>query len=317
LGSSLGLAVTSAQFQIGYGEELLDYDPTKNFYVKAPLFTRTPEQPFEEAILSFRKLYDCYQEPLNLCLSGGIDSESMALACLSAQVPFYVSTLRLTNGLNDEDIQHAMAFCRENSIKQNLIDLDIINFFETRQFEEYFFKYNCIGVEIAAQFYFLDQLKGPVIWGGEAFRALCKDGKLYLQLPGQIEAAFHRYFRLKNLAGTPDFHFSTSELSWAFFKNGMSKIQTLYEDDQDPKFYADKLDFYRRAGFDLAERENRSRKRHGFEQVKHFFDTKLAVEGSGYIHKYRNWARARCPIEVKSILVIPTEDPIRKNFVGF
>src|SRR5688500_16123155 len=59
-----------------------------------------------------------------LCLSGGLDSEAMALAFLNANVPFEAAIMAFTGGLNQYDVTHALDFCAEHKIPYQIIEMD-------------------------------------------------------------------------------------------------------------------------------------------------------------------------------------------------
>ncbi|AGH96697.1 asparagine synthase-related protein [Pseudobdellovibrio exovorus] len=304
--------------KLGYGQSFADYNPEEDFCCQLEPLTRVPDNAFAEARLCARELYQKYQRPLNLCLSGGLDSEAMALAFLAEDIPIHVWTLRFNNNLNEEDICHATAFCQHHQIEQKFVDLDVINFYEQRRFEDYLHRYKSMSVEVAVQLWFLDQTPEPVIWGGQGFRALRRpDDEIRLQPITQMEAVFFRYFQYTGKQGTPNFHFHSTPLIWSFFKTSLKLTHRLYPDDHVPEFYADKFQFYKMAGFPLKEISARSQKLHGFEKVKIYFDERLKKQQTDYQRYYRQWAESLYPYSKNARFVLPSIDPIRQQLVHF
>src|SRR5688572_14455846 len=96
-----------------------------------------PGSPFEEAVIAAKKISALLGPNVTLCLSGGLDSEAMALAFLEAGVPFDVTTLRFNDGLNLNDIGNSSDFCNKHNIRQNFVNLDVVNFFQEKKFLPY------------------------------------------------------------------------------------------------------------------------------------------------------------------------------------
>ena len=77
---------------------------------------------------------------VQVLFSGGLDSELVLPVCLKNKIPVEAVTMRLlAHGitLNTHDLYHSTEYCRNNNIKQIIIDLDVIKFFETEKHFEY------------------------------------------------------------------------------------------------------------------------------------------------------------------------------------
>lgn len=312
-------ATNASAVLIGYGKNLEPYLPSeKQLFIELPKLLAEPDVPSQEATKCARGLYNKYKTSLNLCLSGGLDSEVMALACLDAEVPFYVSILKFKNNLNIFDIQHALNFCERNNIVFRVHELDAVDFLEKKRYREYFEKYNCLKVEIAIQLWFLEQIKKSVVlWGGEVFRALVGVENIFFSSPGETEAVFARFFNQNNIRGSSNFQCSSSGLIWSFLKRSLSLRHRLFEDDHDPRFYIEKRDFYKACGFQVSEAADRNQKLHGFEQLKQYFDDKLREDGLDYNKMYREEAQRRFPLRAQAQILMPDSDPIREAYLGF
>lgn len=303
--------------RVGYGKEFADYEHGEIFHVQLPPLNRRPADPFAEAVACARDLSRAAGgQPLNLGLSGGLDSEVMALAFRESGVPFRAWTLRFKKDLNSDDIRPAAALCCRLGIEHRFVDLDIVDFYERERYWDYVRSDHCLSPEVAAQLWFLDQIDGPVVWGGEAFRALDDEAGVRLQHLSEVEGVFFRYFRRRNRIGTPNFHFHSTPLSWAFLKTSVRLRHRVCADDHDPRFYAEKLQFYRAAGFAVEETSLRNRKLHGFEQVKVYFDLKLKAQNADYRLRYRYPVAQECPMTRKCVLILAAQDPVREGFIS-
>lgn len=272
--------------RIGYGKDLVEYDPQQCFYVKLAPLKRMPLRPIDEARMAAGEIYKKFGTAPTLCLSGGLDSECMAHAFLAEGIPFKAATLIFTEDLNSHDSGHAISFCKEHHIPHELVRLDIVKFFTSGDYLAYVKKYFCHTPELAAQLWFLDQISGPFVWAGEAFRIFPGNEIPAIRSISEFEAVFYRYVKLNKLASVPNFHFFSSELAWSFFKESLQKNYISFE-EYDPEYYKGKLDFYRNAGFELRELPERFRKLHGFEKVKIYFDEQLKNTNENYRDRFR------------------------------
>lgn len=71
--------------------------------------------------------------PVEILYSGGVDSEWLLLTCLLHKIPVVAVTMRLMfygSPVNMADLYYAEKFCRENNVKQRIVDLEVTSFFE-------------------------------------------------------------------------------------------------------------------------------------------------------------------------------------------
>jgi hypothetical protein len=175
----------------GYGEELLEFSETEKFYIKFGALSKVPELPFIEAQKCAQHIYE-NKKNLKLCLSGGLDSEMVALALMAKKIPFEARILKFNDGWNSEDTQHAVSFCIRNSIPYKFIDLDIIHFFESGDFLPFLKRYRTQSPELASHCWFLDQIDGTPIIGREIFRYEIVEGECHFMLSNEQEYCFFR-----------------------------------------------------------------------------------------------------------------------------
>lgn len=103
-------------------------DSDRNFDIKFKPVTR-PLMPWVDEISNTLKtIRASTDKPLFLCLSGGIDGELIARACLQNNIYFEVITLRHIKGTNAQDISYAIDFCKKYNLKHHIIDFDIEKF---------------------------------------------------------------------------------------------------------------------------------------------------------------------------------------------
>lgn len=120
----------------------------------------------EELIRTAQLIRNSTSKPLYLCLSGGIDSEVMALAFIEAGIPFTAFTLRHIGGTNNHDISFAIRFCKKHNIDQMFIDIDPYTYFE-----KYLTEYRTTNIFKYLQLFMLETIENlggyAVIGAGE------------------------------------------------------------------------------------------------------------------------------------------------------
>lgn len=77
-----------------------------------------------------RAMKDSYNEPFDVLFSGGIDSEVAIRAFKQEGVNFNVYTIRLENGINEQDVNTAVRIAENIGIKLNIIDWNLQRFLE-------------------------------------------------------------------------------------------------------------------------------------------------------------------------------------------
>lgn len=297
----------------------MDYSLSENFFVKFEPLTRDPLSPFEEAVMAAKSISESLGPELTLCLSGGLDSEAMALAFIAAKVPFDVTTLRFANDLNAQDTDRAIEFCQMHGLRQRFINLDVVSFFERNEFRPYLDPYFCPSAEVATQLWFAEQIKRPFVWGGEAFRLFIKGQEPVLQAISELESVMFRMIKIKNLDAVPNFHFFSPELAWSFLKKSLDYKSHFFESDHSADFYLEKLAYYRACGFALAENQNRKVKLHGFEGLKNYFDEhfRLTNSNTSYNEQYRLPINQLYPMQNRTYIHIPASDVFAGNILKF
>ena len=107
---------------------------------------------------------------VEVCYSGGIDSELVILACQKNNIPVRAITMKIFTGdvlINTHDIYYSEKFCRENNIQQKFVELDIVKFYETGDYIEILRPYKIKGAQTALYLWLLSQCTGFTVMGGD------------------------------------------------------------------------------------------------------------------------------------------------------
>jgi hypothetical protein len=71
-----------------------------------------------------------YNEPFDVCLSGGIDSEVIVRTFKTLGIKFNTFIFRLEDSLNIQDVSDAIDICTELNLEYKIIDFNLRSFFE-------------------------------------------------------------------------------------------------------------------------------------------------------------------------------------------
>lgn len=107
---------------------------------------------------------------VEVCFSGGLDSEVALISCIRNNIPVRAITMRIYTGevlINTHDVYYSEKFCREHNIEQKFVDLDIVKFYETGDYIEMLRPYHIKSAGAALHLWLLEQCTGYVILGGD------------------------------------------------------------------------------------------------------------------------------------------------------
>lgn len=249
---------------------------------------RYPLMPVEEAVQACELIANKLKQP-TLCLSGGLDSEAMALAFLKAKVPFSAAIMAFTRGLNHYDVTHALDFCRENNISPQLIEIDAVEILNQGLHLDVAEKYRTLSPERALFILFLQKIEGDPVLAGEILRQESPGGMTSFQCPKDRDFSYWRYLQSAGRKGIPYFHYYTPELALSFMAHTRAGEESCIRQNWDGRtegFYQNKLMIYRDGGFEIFDRPERKQKWHGFEGLKIHFDS-LAGSTDFYNNQFR------------------------------
>lgn len=153
-------------YKYGFGKDLLEYHPTKPFYLDYSSATFVDASPNVQIAMAIQRIVDTYPAPYTLLCSGGIDSQSMLLAWKRSGYPFKVVSARYNYGLNDYDLEQLKDLAQREMINVEFIDVDIIEFHENN-LVEWAVKYDCGSPHILSHMYIASKItEGTVISSG-------------------------------------------------------------------------------------------------------------------------------------------------------
>lgn len=226
---------------------------------------------------------------VNICLSGGIDSEIVIRSFMETKAHFNVSIMNMKGNKNLHDISYAIVFCQQHKIKYRIYDVDVEKLSSDGTLTRYSSGIKSIALPYCLLMWFIDQLDGLPILGLELFTKVrrlfntdywdkrdeawtsgkmddfyktYKMGNPYDNATNQWEVSIlevymdlFRYFILYDIKAIPMFFSYTPELIYSYF---IDPIITNYMSNQDELFYTlrkSKLDVYLRNFGDLSYRE--------------------------------------------------------------
>lgn len=103
-----------------------------------------------------------------ICLSGGTDSEVCVRSFAKLNASFDVAVMKFRNDVNSSDVNSALQICRELEIQPKIFEIDILKFWESREFFDIIDPIRCVSPIIAAQLWLALQVDGvPIIAQGE------------------------------------------------------------------------------------------------------------------------------------------------------
>ena len=185
----------------------------------------------EECLKTAKLINETYNIPINILVSGGVDSLVCCESFRLSNVPFTAVIFNFK--YNTHDIKYAIDYCKNYEVKYKIIDIDIIDFFENKllKYSEYT---QCRNPQIVFQAYMTEFIEGLPVFGlGELFLCLgqipnskfkgCEqapvnDGKV-LTFEGEQYQAIERLLRYRNRPGVPKFFIYTSELKLSLLIN--------------------------------------------------------------------------------------------------
>ena len=92
-----------------------------------------------EDSIGWQDLIDDLKEykTIEVQLSGGIDSQFLCLMLQRLKIPFHALTFRYDNDFNDFDVNSAIKFCQKHNIKHYIKDFNLLDFYESGEYEYY------------------------------------------------------------------------------------------------------------------------------------------------------------------------------------
>jgi hypothetical protein len=299
-------------FKSGFDEFFSPFSDSAHFhYITLGKLMRWPLLPYEEAKLAAKLISQKLTQPV-LCLSGGLDSEAMALAFLGAEVKFSAAIMNLDNGLNEYDISVAREFCIRNNISFEEIHIPARKILQTGEHLEVAEQYRTNSPERALFILFLQKIRGEPVIGGEILRRETVGSATNFFCPKDRDLSYWRYLAENKRNGVPYFHYYTPELALSFMAHtsiAAPKNESIDWKGKHREFYLHKFNVYREGGFPMQEDGNRKQKWHGFEGLKINFDSEHTSQNA-YTRAFRDPLESEPVYDKNQVLLIEETDEI-------
>lgn len=278
---------------------------TDVFTVRLGAVTGTVKSGLGEAVLSAQEIYKKRSgQRLTLCLSGGIDSESMLQAFLKSGADFAVCFMRFKDGLNDFDITTNRELCDRLHIKYFTVELDVIDFFESGKHLHFAKMYRCQSPQICVHLWLMEQIDGAPVFAGNPFvQTIASNGPFFTGLPGDLHCAYFRYLEKNKRLGIPWFFIYSPELCSAFLRTPAARQLQQKRLRPEAFTYLIKCQMYQEAGFDVKPRLDKFT---GFERVREHYDKISGTEcGVGFDRLFRKPLEKMHPFPKQYLQFVP------------
>lgn len=191
-------------FVFQYGD--LEYDWSKRSqensmkcrYAKA---TRAPLPFRQECVETVRVLASQIDRPLQLLLSGGLDSEVVALAMLEAGVNPNAITFRFTDGSNQHEITQVQVFTDRHGIEVTYHDIDIRNWIFSQEAQDMAHLSECHHLDMLSHMKLMEHSWNtgfaPVMGNGDLYAARLPN--VDYRMTGRGEAFSWKYVEFEDI----------------------------------------------------------------------------------------------------------------------
>jgi len=182
------------------------------YFTRYGKLTRRPFNWRDECVATARLIYDeAKGDPIRVFFSGGMDSAVVAEAFRLSGVPFTVATIVYNDNWNWHDIKFAIDWCEQYGIKQDMIDCDVIKFWESGDCFNIGYAVQSRSPQYCVHLWGVDQIDGfPVIGLGEG--ELYRKNGMILEPDGEYCRAWERHLIVRNRSGAGSFFKYTPEL---------------------------------------------------------------------------------------------------------
>jgi hypothetical protein len=164
--------------------------------------TRPVLSYWEEVKIACGLIYEQRTAPLQLCYSGGLDSEFVLATLLDLKIP--VEVVIMNTQYNYHETKYAFKFCESKNITPTVVDLDYDKFVQSGRLIELAESMRCAQWQIPANMWLVEQLSGTVITGNDPphMKLNKEDNLWYLDEEEVIHSQFN-FWRDHDILGTP------------------------------------------------------------------------------------------------------------------
>lgn len=174
---------------------------------------------------------DVLNKPIGLAISGGMDSQFIALCLLRVGAKFTAHIMEFIDGINREDVECAQQFCMDNNIPYIIHNIDIIKFMEFEGIK-IATMYGVSSPQYAAHFWLAMQMKEffIIFGGGDCTNLTVKNGifdskNIYNNFEEVITSASTSLARLmidQKIDGAAAFYRYTPDIKYALFTDPLT-----------------------------------------------------------------------------------------------
>ena len=226
--------------------------------------TRPVKSYWEETLIACEMIWEQRTAPLQLCYSGGLDSEYVL--CAFRHLGMEVEVIIMSTKYNWHETKYAYKFCEANNITPTIIHLDYDKFVESGDLVNIAESIKCASWQIPANMWLMKQLTGTVIIGNDPphMKLNQKDNLWYLDEEEIIHSQFN-FWKQNGILGTPFLLSYTPELMLSFLLD--PTMEKLANHGFPGKLGTNSTKvhvFNRNSGLQLEQRV----KQHGYEKVE-------------------------------------------------
>lgn len=282
---------------LDYQYEIEVSGSTETHYLPSDFFKfgESKQTAFECAVNAAQRLGDINHTAV-LCLSGGLDSQAMLSVFREAGVPFKACFFKFNENLNGHELASLTDYCDAFGIKAEVLDFDVIDFFDSGKFYEVAVAAKTNSPLFAAHAWMAEKVDGFPVFAGQAWSVQKQEGRILdvvtpdvfekniIYIPSLKEYAASHYLGLTGRGCVPHFFHIEKDLVQAFWRNpywlnyaNMSFYNSVY--DYQHKYFA-----YLKSGFPLIA-PSRLAKLTGFERVHFYYQKKYNSADQYYFNE--------------------------------
>ncbi len=198
-------------WRFGWGDGLYNFtEQQKPLWVTFGPCHRSPKTFDLEMTAAVRRIADNTTKPIYVAMSGGIDSELIAIAMLKEKVEFKPVIVEFNKKLNNMDIVFAFEFCKRHQLTPEIINLDINAFIENCIHTPYILA-NCSHLLQMHIMHHIHTMGGIAVIGVGEQRYKRVDGQITIPVPLERIAVTH-FMHAEQVEGVSAFYCYTPEL---------------------------------------------------------------------------------------------------------
>lgn len=254
---------------IGYGPNMIDYDPNLIYYRNFSLSDIRALSPMEEAKIAAQKIATAANgKEIQLFVSGGIDSQCMVQSFVLANVPFQAVLMVDKNGVNSDDVHFSRLFFKKKNLPLKEIEVDYISYIKNYEYIDLAMAYRFNNPEYGILLSLMKERPNIFpVYAGRPISVSMNEEKTHQVVGLAVDETWSRsrFLERERREGCPEFLIYTPELMLSCLETNYAKKLPLGQKWN----YDDKVKLLESAGFDidLAPPEKYT----GFEKMSEFF----------------------------------------------